>query len=178
MLPKNPNEGLEFKQENLRTIYLAGGCFWGTDAFMERIYGVYSTRCGYANGHVLNPEYKEVKTGSTGHAETVILKYDITKTDLTTILHEFFKTINPTSLNRQGVDIGSQYRTGIYFVDKNDEPVITQFIKEKQKEYDDTIMVEVCELRCFYDAEEYHQKYLEKNPGGYCHVDLGLLPNE
>ena len=175
MLPPNPNKDLSFNLDNLKTIYLAGGCFWGTEAFMERIYGVYSTKCGYANGHVENPLYEDVKTGATGHAETVMLKYDPTKTDLNKILHAFFKTINPTSLNRQGGDVGSQYRTGIYFTDESEEEIILDFIKEKQKEYNDTIVTETCMIKCFYDAEEYHQKYLEKNPGGYCHVDLSIL---
>ena len=175
MLPANPNKDLNFDTANLRDIYLAGGCFWGTDAFMERVLGVYETRCGYANGMTENPTYKEVCTGTTGHAETVSVKYDPERISLTKLLDAFFETINPTSLNKQGGDVGTQYRTGIYYTDPADRAVIEQFIADKQSAYSKPIVVEVLPLTCFYDAEEYHQQYLEKNPGGYCHVDLGLL---
>jgi len=175
MLPKNPNKDVTFDQANLREIYLAGGCFWGTDAFMERVLGVAETRCGYANGTTENPTYKEVCTGTTGHAETVYVKYDPAMVSLPKLLDAFFETINPTSLNKQGEDIGTQYRTGIYYTDPTEHEVIEQFIAAKQGSYNKPIVVEILPLICYYDAEDYHQKYLEKNPGGYCHVDLGLL---
>jgi len=175
MLPNNPNKDINFDTADLREIYLAGGCFWGTDAFIERVLGVAETRCGYANGTTENPTYKEVCTSATGHAETVYVKYDPAKVGLSKLLDAFFETINPTSLNKQGEDVGTQYRTGIYYTDPADRETIEQFIAAKQASYSKPIVVEILPLTCFYDAEEYHQKYLEKNPDGYCHVDLGLL---
>ena len=175
MLPENPNKGVQFDETQLRTIYLAGGCFWGTEAYIERVFGVYETRCGYANGSTPNPTYKEVCGGDTGHAETVMVRYAPDKLSLDKLLEEFFKTIDPTSVNRQGVDAGTQYRTGIYYTDEVDRDTAARFVSEKQSSYDKPIVTEILPLLSFYDAEEYHQKYLEKNPGGYCHVDLSKL---
>ena len=172
-LPPNPNEQLDFSKASLREICLAGGCFWGTEAFMERVYGVYSAKVGYANGHTDNPTYKEVCTGTTGHAEAVIIQYDAERVSLTTLLEALFTTIDPTSLNKQGGDIGTQYRTGIYYKDEEDKALAVAFIANNTPKYKKPIVVEVLPLNSFYDAEEYHQKYLAKNPGGYCHVDLG-----
>ena len=178
MLPPNPNSNIKFNTDNLKTIYLAGGCFWGTDAYMARIPGVYSTEVGYANGITENPTYKEVCTGLTGHAETVKLSYSEEHTKLDTLLEEFFKTIDPTSLNRQGGDIGPQYRTGIYYTSEAQKDIVEHFIDIKKEAYCKPIAVEILPLECYYIAEGYHQDYLEKNPGGYCHVDLGLLDSE
>ncbi len=155
----------------IKTIYLAGGCFWGVEAYIKQIDGIVETTCGYANGDTENPSYEEVCSGTTNHAETVKVEYDSEKLILNKILEEFFTIIDPTSLNRQGGDVGSQYRTGIYFSDPAEESVIKGFITENLH-YDKPIMTEVLPLVCFYDAEEYHQDYLDKNPGGYCHVDL------
>ena len=177
MLPNNPNTGVEFDVTQLREICLAGGCFWGTEAFIERVFGVYETRCGYANGTKANPTYKEVCTGATGHAEAVMVRYDPGKVSLAKLLEAYFETIDPTSLNKQGEDVGSQYRTGIYYSDEAERGAIVSFVAGKQTGFDKPIVVEILPIDCFYDAEEYHQKYLEKNPGGYCHVDLGLLQN-
>src|SRR5690554_7362447 len=105
----------------MREIALAGGCFWGVDEFFSRKEGVISTKSGYSNGHKANPTYEEVCTGTTGHAETVLITYDEEKISLETILLKFFKVIDPTSLNKQGNDIGTQYRTGIYFIHSEDE---------------------------------------------------------
>ena len=175
MLPENPNKNIQFDMARLRTICLAGGCFWGTEAFIERVPGVYETRCGYANGTTHNPTYEEVCAGDTGHAETVMVRYDPELLGLDKLLNAFFETIDPTSLNRQGEDAGTQYRTGIYYTDEGDRDGILLFIAGRQSGFDEPIVTEVLPLRCFYDAEEYHQKYLEKNPGGYCHVDLSKL---
>ncbi len=177
-LPKNINLELDFDLENLKEIYLAGGCYWGTQAYMDRIKGVYKSSVGFANGHIPNPTYAQVCKKNTGHAETVHILYDPSHTNLSTLLYEYFSTINPTSLNKQGGDVGNQYRTGIYYTDEKDISEINEVIKEKQKEFSNPIVVEVEPLKCYYKAEETHQKYLEKNPNGYCHVDLSILNNK
>lgn len=158
----------------MREIALAGGCFWGVDEFFSRKEGVLTTKSGYSNGHKLNPTYEEVCTGTTGHAETVYITYDENVTDLETILTKFFKVIDPTSLNRQGNDVGTQYRTGIYFIHPEDEMKARDFISRMQSKYSKPIVVEVEPLSNFFDAEEYHQDYLKKNPRGYCHIDLSI----
>lgn len=156
----------------MKEIALAGGCFWGVDEYFSRKKGVISTKAGYANGIKENPTYNEVCTGRTGHAETVLVKYDEAVISLTDVLEKFFKVIDPTILNRQGNDRGTQYRTGIYYLDEADIPKIEEFIESKRKDYSAPIVTEVMPLKNFYDAEEYHQDYLKKNPRGYCHIDL------
>ncbi len=156
----------------MKEIYLAGGCFWGVDEYMSRIKGVVETRVGYANGHVENPSYEKVCTGTTGHTETTYVKYDDEAVSLEEILNKFWGIINPTLLNRQGPDIGSQYRTGIYYVDKEDLSVINNTLEEEKKKHDSPIVTEIGPLESFYEAEEEHQDYLKKNPRGYCHIDL------
>lgn len=156
----------------MKEIYLAGGCFWGVDEYMSRVKGVVETSVGYANGHVENPSYEKVCTGTTGHTETTYVKYDEGVVSLYEILDKFWGIINPTLLNRQGADIGSQYRTGIYYTDKEDLSAINDTLEEQKKKYDRPIVTEIGPLESFYEAEEYHQDYLKKNPGGYCHIDL------
>lgn len=156
----------------MKEIYLAGGCFWGVEEYMSRINGVVETRVGYANGTKENPSYKEVCTGTTGHAETTYVRYNENIIFLEELLNRFWRIIDPTMLNRQGPDIGNQYRTGIYYVDSEDLSVINKTLEEQKIKYDKPIVTEVMELKSFYDAEEYHQDYLKKNPGGYCHIDL------
>lgn len=156
----------------MKEIVLAGGCFWGVEEYFSRIPGVIETKVGYANGHTENPTYEEVCTNTTGHAEAVYIKYDETKVQLEELLNKFWKIIDPTLLNRQGPDIGSQYRTGIYYIDEKDLEVINKTKEEEQKKYNDPIVTEIEPLKVFYDGEEYHQDYLKKNPGGYCHIDL------
>lgn len=158
---------------NARTIYLAGGCFWGLEAYMERIAGVADAVSGYANGEKANPTYDEVIRGS-GHAETVKVTYDADRISLATLLKHYFRVIDPTSLNRQGNDRGVQYRTGIYATYTADSAVINAAVKEQQAKYNKPIVVETKPLDNFYEAEEYHQDYLVKNPNGYCHIDLRL----
>lgn len=156
----------------MKEIVLAGGCFWGVQEYMSRINGVVETKVGYGNGIKPNPSYEDVCTGTTGHAESCYIKYDENILSLTELLNKFWKVINPTILNRQGNDIGHQYRTGIFYIDKNDLSEILKSRDELQKKYDKPIVTEIKPLQCFYDAEEYHQKYLKKNPGGYCHIKL------
>ncbi len=154
----------------LMEIYLAGGCFWGTEKYLSCIQGIVKTDVGYANGNTENPTYQEVCHNNTGHAETVRVFYDPTQIRLEFILHLYYDVINPTSVNRQGNDIGSQYRTGIYYVDDRDVAIIKKSLEELQTKYDKPIAIEVLPLRNYYLAEEYHQKYLDKNPEGYCHI--------
>ena len=175
-LPDNPNKGIEFKKEKLHDIWLAGGCFWGTEAYFARIYGVAETSVGYANGNTENPTYHDIP--KTGHAETVYIRYDAERVSLKTLLEYFFKIIDPTLMNRQGNDRGKQYRTGIYYSDKSDIPIIQEVISNEQTKYKKPIVTEVTELVHYYPAEEYHQKYLEKNPNGYCHVDFSSLSEQ
>lgn len=156
-------------------IYLAGGCFWGTEHFLKQIRGVEQTEVGYANSQVPNPTYKEVCTGNTGAVETVKVVYDPRTVDLDLLLDLYFQTIDPTSVNRQGGDSGLQYRTGIYYIDKDDAPVIEAAIKDLAKDYAKPIAIEVMPLVNFYAAEEYHQDYLDKNVGGYCHINPKLF---
>jgi methionine-R-sulfoxide reductase len=163
------------KGNDMKEIYFAGGCFWGTEHFMKQIEGVDHTEVGYANGNTVNPTYQDVCTGKTGFAETVKVEYDPSKVDLGLLIDLFFKTIDPTSLNKQGNDRGTQYRTGIYYTDEKDKPVIESFIKNIAGKYSRPVVVEVEPLKNFYKAEGYHQDYLDKNPGGYCHIDPALF---
>jgi len=152
-----------------KEIYLAGGCFWGAEKAFQYLDGVTDTTVGYANGHVADPTYEMVKTDTTGHRETVKVVYDDSKVSLETLLKAFFIFVDPTARNRQGHDIGSQYQSGVYYTDEESGDVCKAFFEEKKKEYD-PFCTELAPLSCFYDAEEYHQDYLIKNPEGYCHV--------
>lgn len=158
------------EEDYMSDIYLAGGCFWGMEKYITSVRGVISTQVGYANGHTLSPSYEEVCRGNTGHAETVWVKYDSKALSLEFLLNLYFDAVDPTSVNRQGGDRGSQYRTGIYYVEDKDTAVIKSSILKLQQRYDKPIAIEVKPLENFYPAEEYHQKYLDKNPGGYCHI--------
>ncbi len=162
---------------NYKTIYLAGGCFWGVDAYMKQLKGIIKTESGYANGHTINPSYEEVCTGKTGHAETVYVQYDPAVISLKTILEQFFSIIDPTQINRQAGDIGEQYRNGIYYTDDLDLLMIEAVMRDVQKEYTKVLATEVGPLKAYYVAESYHQDYLEKNPNGYCHVRLDSVPD-
>lgn len=174
-LPENINKTLTFNEDNLKDIYLAGGCYWGVDAYMARIRGVYSTEVGFANGNTLTPTYEDVCKRNTGHAEVVHIKYDETEIPLMRLINEFFVIINPYSVNKQGEDEGTQYRTGIYYTNEEDKKVIDEFIKAKQQYQDKKIMVEVLPLDNYYPAHEEHQDYLEKNEDGYCHINIDSL---
>ena len=136
-----------------KEIYLAGGCFWGTEHFMSKVAGVRVSESGYANGTVANPTYEDVCTGRTGAAETVHVIYDPEKADLPFLLGLFFETIDPTSLNRQGNDIGTQYRTGIFYTDPGDKPIIEDEVKKLSAKYSKPLALEVKPLTSFYRAE-------------------------
>lgn len=154
----------------IKTIYLAGGCFWGVQHYFDQFDGILKTTVGYANGNSENPKYKDVKVGLTGHAETLEIQYDDNVISLSKILDLYFDIIDPVSVNQQGEDIGISYRTGIYYLDETDLKTIQSKYNEIQEKYDSALAVEVEPLRNFFNAEEYHQKYLDKNPGAYCHI--------
>lgn len=154
----------------MNTIYLAGGCFWGAEKYLSLIPGVVDTSVGYANGRTENPSYDEVCHNDTGHAETVMVEYDPSRVSLAFLLELFYDAIDPTSFNRQGGDVGTQYRTGVYYMDEADKETILGSIAVLQESFDKPVMIEVKPLENYYPAEEYHQKYLDKNPGGYCHI--------
>lgn len=151
-------------------IYLAGGCFWGLEEYLANLPGVIETEVGYANGNTENPSYEQVCRENTGHAETVHTVYDSEKISLAFLLERYFEVIDPTSLNRQGGDVGSQYRTGIYYVNEEDRLIAQKALDKLQQSYRKRITVELLPLKNFYRAEDYHQKYLQKNPHGYCHI--------
>ena len=158
-----------------RDIYLAAGCFWGAEKYLKLIEGVTFTEVGFANGNTENPTYKEVYTDQTGYAETVHLRYNPSIVSLRFLLEMYFKAIDPTSLNKQGEDEGTRYRTGIYYSDSADRTVIDEVVAEEAKKYGLPLCVEVEPLRNFYPADEYHQDYLDKNPSGYCHLPVALF---
>ena len=160
---------MESKQEQ-RIIYLAGGCFWGLEAYMERIQGVTDAVSGYANGKGDTTNYQLLH--ATDHAETVKVTYDPNKISLDKLLQYYFRVIEPTSINKQGNDRGRQYRTGIYYQNEQDKAVIEAALKALQSKYQAPIQIEVEPLKNYVEAEEYHQDYLKKNPNGYCHIDI------
>ncbi len=156
------------------TIYLAGGCFWGAQKFFDQFGGVTATCVGYANGPTDQTTYKDVCADS-GHAETVRVEFDESVLPLSRLLEYYFMVIDPVSVNRQGHDEGIQYRTGIYYTDDELLPAIEKAFAAEQAKYAQKLAVEVKRLENFCPAEEYHQKYLDKNPTGYCHVPKELL---
>lgn len=151
-------------------IYLAGGCFWGLEEYFSRIEGVEAVTVGYANGQVESTNYELIK--QTDHAETVQVVYDPDQVSLREILLYYFRVIDPLSVNQQGHDVGRQYRTGVYYVSEEDRPVIEQVFGEQEAQLGQKIAVELEPLRHYILAEDYHQDYLKKNPGGYCHINV------
>ena len=158
------------KEDEMAEIYLAGGCFWGLEEYFSRISGVLQTSVGYANGQVETTNYQLIK--ETDHAETVQVIYDEKAVSLREILLYYFRVIDPLSVNQQGNDRGRQYRTGIYYLEEADLPTINTVVREQELLIGRKIAVEVEKLRHYILAEDYHQDYLKKNPGGYCHIDV------
>ena len=167
--------GNTVKNNKLKDIYFAGGCFWGVQEYFSRISGVHNASSGYANGNTENPSYEDLLYRGSGHAETVHVQYDPDVISLKTLTEQFFKIIDPLSLNRQGMDKGTQYRTGVYYIDKTDIDIIKEVFNAEQIKYERKIAVELLPLEHYYPAEDYHQDYLKKNPKGYCHVDFSSL---
>lgn len=159
----------------MKEIYFAGGCFWGTEHYFKQIKGVVETAVGYANGHTPDPTYQEVYTDGTGYAETVKVVYDPQHISLELLADLYFHSIDPLSLNKQGEDEGTRYRTGIYYTDQEDLPVLKKVYDQVASQYDTPLAVELEPLRNFYTGEEYHQDYLDKNPTGYCHLPQALF---
>lgn len=155
-----------------QTLYLAGGCFWGVEAYFRRINGVLSAVSGYANGRTANPSYEDVCRRNTGHAEAVKIDFDPKIINADTLLRHYFRIIDPTSFNRQGNDVGSQYRTGIYYDNPELHAAAHHALIREARRHSVPLMVEIAPLQHFYPAEDYHQDYLGKNPDGYCHISL------
>ena len=161
----------------MKTIYLAGGCFWGVQKYFDQFDGVISTEVGYANGPEKAPSYEEV-CQSSGHAETVKIVYDETKITLTELLKYYFLVVDPTSVNKQGNDIGIQYSTGIYYTTEDQLQEAQKVYQAEEQKIGEKLKVELEPIHNFYTAEQYHQKYLEKNPSGYCHIPSKMFKLE
>ena len=179
--PKNFNVNLpeEIIQQHQKgkdeaEIYLAGGCFWGTEFLMRNVPGVVNVEVGYANGPTRNPTYHDVCDGS-GHAEAAHVIYDPNGISLPKLLDIYYQSIDPTLVNRQGNDRGIQYRTGIFFSNPADEEIIKESLKNLQGNFFNAVVVECAPIKNFYRAEEEHQEYLYKNPNGYCHVSRSFI---
>lgn len=153
-------------------IYFAGGCFWGTEGYLRKLPGVLDTEVGYANSAIPFPTYEQVCSDQTNAAEAVRVRYDAAKLPLATLVRAYLRTVDPTSINHQGNDVGSQYRTGIYWADSADEAAVRQELEQLQAQLTMPVAIEARPIESFYEAEEPHQDYLEKHPRGYCHVDL------
>lgn len=170
-IKSNQQPNKRILKSNKKVIYLAGGCFWGVENYFKKLPGVYETEVGYANGKTDDTSYENV--ASTDHAETVKVCYDKSIISLEEILLHYFRIIDPLSVNKQGNDIGRQYRTGVYYTDDSDSKIIDK-IFYYEEELHGPIAVEKSTLKNFIKAEDYHQDYLDKNPRGYCHIDISL----
>lgn len=159
----------------MKKIILAGGCFWGVEAYFKMLRGVTDTQVGYVNGNYANPTYEDVCEEKATHAEAVYIEYNEHEITLEKLLEHLFRIIDPTSINKQGHDEGIQYRTGIYYYDEADRVIAEAFLKKEQQHYRLPIAVELEQERGFFDAETYHQDYLDKNPFGYCHVNFSVM---
>ena len=156
----------------MKEIYFAAGCFWGTEKLFAGLPGVLDTECGYANGDPsIEPDYQRVCVGDTGYRETVRVRYEPEKISLEQLLKAYFYVLDPTVQNQQGHDIGTQYQTGIYWTEAETEAAVQAYVAEERKKYE-RFFVELKPLSVFHPAEEYHQNYLDKNPGGYCHIPV------
>jgi len=164
-------------KKNIEIIYLAGGCYWGLEHLINEISGVIDTEVGFSGGHIKNVCYKEVTKGDTGHAETVKVEFDNLILPLDALLEEFFKIHNPTTLNQQGNDIGTQYRSAIFYINEFQKQISQKVIKkiDDSHVWGAPIVTSLEQFSAFYPAEESHQKYLIKNPSGYtCHFKRNI----
>ena len=160
----------------MKIIYFAGGCFWGVEKYFSMARGVLDTKVGYANGTLPNPTYEDLKHGKDNASETVMIMYDENQVSLEKLLELYLRVVDPYSINKQGEDEGIQYRTGVYYIEMSDREIIKNYFK---KELKNDYKIEVLPLASFYLAEEYHQEYLNKNPQGYCHINMTKLrPDE
>ena len=172
---ENKKEEINMEGKNIKEIYFAGGCFWGTEHLFQLVRGVVATEVGYANGKIKNPTYEQVISHTTGFAEAVKVQYDADEVDLPLLIDLYFKSIDPTTIDRQGNDVGDNYRSGIYTTDPTAEAIVKTEVAKLAKNYSKPVVVETIPLKNFYKAEDYHQDYLEKNPGGYCHIPLSVF---
>lgn len=155
--------------QNLDTIVFGGGCFWCTEAVFVRVPGVKSVVSGYAGGETQDPNYESICGGRTGHAEVIKIEYDPAEVSLVTLLEIFFAAHDPTTLNRQGNDVGTQYRSVVFYSSESQKEMISKFIPTAQKDFQNPIVTEVSPLEKFYSAETYHQKYYDSNiEAPYC----------
>lgn len=156
----------------MATAIFGAGCFWGVEAFFERFEGITTTRVGYTGGNIENPTYEQVKTGKTGHAEAIRLEYDPSVITYAELVNIFFEAHDPTSRNKQGVDVGHQYRSAIFYADASQKYIAEEKVKEWDAKgiFKRPIVSEIVELSTFYDAEEYHQKYIHKNGSVACGI--------
>ncbi|MBR1782169.1 MAG: peptide-methionine (S)-S-oxide reductase MsrA [Bacteroidales bacterium] len=156
----------------MKEIYFAGGCFWGVEHFFKGVDGVSQAMPGYANGNTQDPTYKEVYTDTTGFAETVRVRYNPERVSLRLLTRLFFTVTDPLTLNRQGHDEGTRYRSGVFYTSGEDRPIIEEVFREVSDKLGVPLVTQLEPLKNFYPAEEYHQNYLDKNPEGYCHLSL------
>lgn len=159
----------------MKTIFLAAGCFWGAQHYLKQIRGIVETETGFANGNTDNPTYKEVYSDRTGYAEAVRVVFDPEVLPLKRLVQLYFDCIEPTSVNQQGEDKGTRYRTGIYYIEPEDRLTIQEVYDEVQRGYSAPLAVEVEPIRNFFPADESHQDYLDKHPDGYCHLPQALF---
>ena len=167
------NKIMEIKDGKSKTIVFAGGCFWCTEAMFGQLKGVEKVVSGYSGGHVANPTYREVCSGTTGHAECTLITYDPEQITFAELLEVFWTTHDPTTLNRQGADSGTQYRSAIFYTDEEQkkEALVYKEKLEKEKIWNDPIVTEITKFEKFYPAEDYHQDYYSNNPNqGYCRI--------
>ncbi len=160
----------------MKKVIFAGGCFWGVEAYFKLVEGVKETSVGYADGPFPTPSYEQVCAAS-GHVEAVEVTYDERELPFTVLLEHYFNIVDPTAVNRQGPDIGRQYRSGFYNLSSDEVTDLKAFIAHKQLDYLKPIVIEIKDGVRYDLAEPYHQDYLAKNPGGYCHVNLGTVKN-
>ncbi|WP_313504224.1 peptide-methionine (S)-S-oxide reductase MsrA [Kaistella carnis] len=172
---ENKKEEINMEGKNIKEIYFAGGCFWGTEHLFQLVRGVVATEVGYANGKIKSPTYEQVISHTTGFAEAVKVQYDADEVDLPLLIDLYFKSIDPTTIDRQGNDVGDNYRSGIYTTDPTAEAIVKTEVAKLAKNYSKPVVVETIPLKNFYKAEDYHQDYLDKNPGGYCHIPLSVF---
>lgn len=162
----------------MKEIVVGGGCFWGVQEYYRRLKGIIKTEVGYAQGNVAFPKYEQVKSQLTNHREVCRIFFDESIIDLYKVLEHLFRIIDPTLINQQGMDIGTQYQCGIYYINNEDLSTINDFIKTQSANYPKEITCEVQKLKEFFSAEDYHQNYLVKNPDGYCHVDFSKIEKD
>lgn len=168
-LPANSQVETMENKKTLETITLGAGCFWCIEAVFEQLDGVYSAVSGYTGGHIKNPGYREVCTGRTGHAEVIQVTYDASRIALSDLLAVFFATHDPTTLNRQGADVGTQYRSAIFYSSEAQRATAEAALLQAQGDFENTIVTEISPVSVFYAAEDYHQAYYELNgEAPYC----------